>query len=100
MAKKRTKAQRSAAAKAYWAERKAREAVAKAPSPVPADVRAALDGMAPKEVVYIAPPKIGYAVREGNDIFVCFGEDGSLRRERISLDLAKKVYRDLSTIVI
>ena len=93
--KKRTKAQRAAAAKAAWARRKAAET----PSPVPMDVRIQLDEVA--KTVYVSPPpKLGYAVQEGNDIFICFGEDGSLRRERVSLELAKKVYKDLARLVI
>jgi len=92
--KKRTKAERSAAAKAFWARRKA----AALPSPVPAEVRVALDEAV--KTVFVTPPKIGYAVKEGVDIFICFGEDGSLRRERVSLELAKKVYMDLAKIVV
>lgn len=102
MAKKRTKAQRVAAAKAAWAKRRLR--AAELPTPVaslpePEDVKPW-----PMFTINDPPartsPKIGYAVEEGNDIFICFGEDGSLRRERVSLELAKKVYKDLGKIVV
>ena len=98
MAKKRTKAQRSAAAKEVWAKRKLQSAY----KPTPVDWPVIEVGREPhKEVVYVSPPpKLGYAVREGNDIFLCFGEDGSLRRERVSLELAKKVYLDLAKLVV
>ncbi len=94
---KRTTAQRRKAAKEYWARKRAAQAAAAMPSSVPPAVRAQLDEVAK---VFVHPPKIGYVVKEGEDIFICFGEDGSLRRERVSLDLAKKVYMDLGKIVV
>lgn len=107
MAKKRTTAQRRAAAKLAWQRRRLAAAVKPSPSkgpwPVPQSLKqfAQLVQEAPTpEKVYVHPPKIGYAVKEGDDIFVCFGEDGSIRRERVSMELAKKVYLDLAKIVV
>lgn len=109
MAKKRTKAERSAAAKASWDRRrkglppmtkqrgkKAKRVVAVADIAMPTPV---LDVESVK-VIYQSPPQIVYAMKEGNEIYVCFAHDGSLNRNNISDAAARKLLRDLSAILI
>lgn len=107
MAKKRTKAQRAEAARLSWerrrkglpplSKRKGKAKAGKAKS-----VDKVLDNPIPPPVAvqYVQPPRIAYAVREGDDIFVCFGQDGSLNRERISEAGARKLLRELTAIVV
>jgi len=57
-----------------------------------------VDWDAPK--THIPHPPLAYAIKEGDDIFVCFGFDGSLDRKRVSESLARKLLRDLSAILI
>ncbi len=45
-------------------------------------------------------PRIVYAVKEGGDIYACFASDGSLNRERLSDASARKLLRDLSSILL
>jgi hypothetical protein len=101
MAKKRTTAQRRAAAKKAWLIRKANAALAKTntfPLTLPEPAEVATPYEAPVRIV--AAPKIGYAVKESDDIFICFGEDGSHRREKVSRELARKIYLDLAPLVL
>lgn len=109
---KRTTAQRRKAAKESWARRKAglgplyrrkgKKKVARTHTASDIEVQAALPPaftMVP-EVRYMPAPRIAYAVREGDDIFVCFGQDGSLNRERVDESVARKLLRDLTAILI
>lgn len=116
MAKKaRTKAQRRAAALKSWKERKEREAKGlppvsrrrgkksrRRPVPVKASFPAAVmveQPAPPAEVRYLPAPRIAYAAEEGNDIFMCFGQDGTLNRERISESIAYKLVSELTAIL-
>jgi hypothetical protein len=116
MAKKRTKAQRREAALKSWADRRARAAKAGTPKKgsgepetyvlttqeLPVDPGLAGFGQAGFGQTWGSwtSPKVVYAVLEGEDIFVCFGEDGSLRRERVSRAAASKLLRELTVILL
>lgn len=91
-----SKAARRQRAKEAWARRRAAEAAKSAP--VPAQVTAAPAETSKAQAT--ALPKIAYAVREGSDVFVCFGYDGSLNREKISDELARKLLRELTAILV
>lgn len=98
MAKKRTKAQRSAAAKKSWQLRKLQSADAPTPTPTPTPPVVGL--ASDKPMVYVREPRVVYAVREGDNVFACFGHGGSLNRECLDDAGARKLLRDLSAILI
>lgn len=97
---KRTKAQRRAAAKKSWQERK--ERAAKAAKVAPAPIAPAVPPLPPPEVAvkYLAEPRIAYAVKEGEDIFICFGQGKRLNREHVAETTAKKLLRELTAILV
>lgn len=109
---KRTTAQRRAAAKASWERRrkglppltppkkKRRRPGSKQPA-LPAAQALVLEH--PTEVVrqvIVTPPAIAYAVAEGDDVFLCFGIDGSLNRQKVSKSTAQKLLRELTSILV
>lgn len=110
MAKKRTKAQRRAAALASWerrrkglppvtpqkGKRRKQQRHTLSVAELPPAIVAEPAGL----VRYISQPRIAYVVREGDDIFVCFAHDGSINREKITRETALKLLRDLSAAII
>jgi hypothetical protein len=119
MAKKRTKAQRAAAAKAAWALRKAKnpnagkKVVAAKPTPLPkvdfggamlhdAGVPAAgNEAPSVQAIGYRGTPGVvtAVAVQEGADFFVVISTEGSTFRHRLSPSLIRKLGMDCLTLV-
>lgn len=112
---RRTKAQRSAAAKAAWVARKARLA-GKPLTPNEQQfvkkhetAHAELDKgpwVTPRslhdfnEALGFGDRRIAYAVKEGNDIYVCFSDGKSLNRQHVSDASARKLLRELGNILL
>lgn len=94
MAKKRTRAQRAAAAKAAWAARRAKEAVTAAPTI--GGVVEAPDTIGP---LYLEPPVTMTATKEGAEFFLTIANNGSVSRTRVSAAALRKIGLDALALV-
>jgi len=98
MAKKRTKAQRSKAAKESWARRRAAAALKEVPkfagSPPP-DLR-------PDVPVYVPPapaPVTVSVTHEGRDYYIGINNNGSLHRVKVTAETLKSMALDALRII-
>lgn len=118
MAKKMTRAMKKKISVAMKARHAARRAAAEKPAPAinimelksPPTAMPKLPPAVSEAAAYLdrvgtnwsfaASPYITYAVKEGGDIYVCFGHDGSLNRQKVSEAGARKLLRDLTNILV
>jgi hypothetical protein len=95
--KKRTKAQRSAAAKESWERRRAAAALATVPKFNPRGLPAAVA----KEFLPVpaVPPVTISVTKEGADYYVGINNNGSLHRVRVAAETLKSMALDALRII-
>jgi hypothetical protein len=111
MAKRRTKAQRIAAAKQGWIKRHARENQTN-PNATPISVLAGTGGSGgavgnvratPLPLVEYSPqaaPSTARVVREGADLYIIFADENGTLRRRITQATASSLLKDLAIAII